>query len=298
MNLPGQINQINTNLLQTQLSGYRIIGQEDIKRIKASIESLGMLHPILVGRLEKDYEIIDGFKRFYASIELGYKKINSRVIDVTLSEGKALIISSNKHSSSTVDYEEAAIVYSLRKEDGLSGQEISVLLGQSTSWVSRRLSLITKLDSKVKEQIKMSLLSHSHAREIVKLPRGNQQQLSESIIKNNLTVRESGLIAEAFKGAKDKAEQDYILNHPKKIITNLTTEDGPSYDHRLSKQGNKILRTLEILHRQQCILISQLSGSLLKELEEYDIRIIHPRLGQVAKRSNQIIELIHQYKNK
>jgi ParB/RepB/Spo0J family partition protein len=294
MNLPGYIEQIDIDLLGTELTRFRLINEGQIKRMKGSLNSLGMLHPVIVGKGPR-YQIIDGFKRYYASRELDLKEISCRVLDITITEGKALIISSNRGNCHTVDYEEASIVYSLKAEDGLSGREIAVLLNQSTSWVSRRLSLIEKLDLRVRDQIKLGLLSPSHARGILKLPRGNQEKLSESIIKHGLNTREGNIIVEAYLKAKNTEEQLFIINNPRQVITNISTKGEPSYDYRLSKEGNKLLKTTDILHRQQCILIGQLSGQVIQKLTGNDKRILLPKFRKVENSSRQILLSIRKF---
>lgn len=298
MNLPGYIEQINIDLLGTDLSRFRLINDDQLKRMKESLVGSGMLQPVVVCKKSGAYQIIDGFKRYYASCELNLKELSCRVLDINTAEGKALIISCNRENCKTVDYEEAKIVYSLKTEDGLSGQEISVLLNQSASWVSRRLSLIEKLDSQVQEHIKLGLLSHSHAREIIKLPRGNQEEISKCIINHRLNTRCSNMIVEAYLKAKNKQQQSYILTDPGKVIESLTKKEDTSYDHRLSKEANKILRTLDILHRQGCILFGQLSCGGAQNLAVQDKMILLPRFKTVIKNSERIISSIKKYTGK
>jgi len=112
------------------------------------------------------------------------------------------------------------------------------LTGYSRSWVSRRLALIDKLDEAVSSEIKMGSLSSSHARALIRLPRGNQAEFARAITSYHLTSRQCDALADAFLKAKDEHEQHYILSHPDQI----PGKDPPDseeeiYDARLSGYG-------------------------------------------------------------
>jgi hypothetical protein len=50
---------------------------------------------------------------------------------------------------------------------------VAELLGCYKSWVCRRLALIERLGPKAKDELRVSLLSPTAARQIVRLPEGN-----------------------------------------------------------------------------------------------------------------------------
>ena len=64
------------------------------------------------------------------------------------------------------------------------------LLGRHKSWVCRRLALIEKLGEPAQEELKVGLLSPTCARQLVRLPPGNQPALLDVIRREALTVHE------------------------------------------------------------------------------------------------------------
>ena len=141
-----------------------------------SIEKYGQLSPVVVGPRENGkYELVDGFKRLYAYRELGHEVLNARVLHAGLRGLKAAVIQLNWAHKSIGDLEEALVLHSLDREDGLRQHEIGVLLGRHKSWVSRRISLIERLCEEVIEHIRLGLCSASIGRELARLPRGNQE---------------------------------------------------------------------------------------------------------------------------
>lgn len=107
---------------------------------------------------------------------------------------KTMILSYNQHSNSLIDYEEAQIVYSLKKEHLMKQEEIAVLLLKNFSWVSRRLSFIERLDDNVRTHLQLGKITPTHARELIKLPRGKQNDFLKLIIGNNLTSRQTAIL--------------------------------------------------------------------------------------------------------
>ena len=99
-----------------------------------SIEKYGQLSPVVVGPRENGkYELVDGFKRLYACRELGHKHIQARVLGAGPRGLKAAVIQLNWAHKSIGDLEEALVLQSLYREDGLRQHEIGVLLGRHKS---------------------------------------------------------------------------------------------------------------------------------------------------------------------
>jgi ParB-like chromosome segregation protein Spo0J len=85
------------------------------------------------------------------------------------------------------ELEEAWLVRSLYREDGLSQPEIGRLLARHKSWVSRRLMLAESLDEAVQADVRLGLLAARTAGELARLPRVNQRLAAEAVIRRGLT---------------------------------------------------------------------------------------------------------------
>ncbi len=97
----------------------------------------------------------------------------------------------NWSGQSINEVEEALVLQSLYREDGLTQIEIATLLGRDKSWVSRRISLIERLSEEVQEDIRLGLISVITGRDLSKLPRGNQKEAADVILKRHYTTREA-----------------------------------------------------------------------------------------------------------
>ena len=124
------------------------------------------------------------------------------------------------------------------REDGLAQVDVADLLGRHTSWVCRRLALIEKLGEPAQDDLKVGLLSPTCARQLVRLPAGNQEELLAVIRREALTVHELTGVVDLLQRAPSRELQQYILDAPREALTQADGLCLPSRDPRLSGSGN------------------------------------------------------------
>jgi ParB family chromosome partitioning protein len=257
------------------LSGMCIMNMTRILQVEKSMRLHGQLQPVVARVHEGNYQIIDGFKRVYAAEDLMMEFLHCRVLNIDLPQAKVLLLSYNRPHQSMEAWEEAMVLQDLRETHSLSQCSLSRMTGYSRSWVSRRLSLIDKLDEDVSSDIMMGVINSSHARALIKLPRGNQGEVARVIASYRLSSRQSDALAEAFIKAKNKERQRYILTHPEKILRNGQSDPKEeSYDERLSSYGNDLMQGAEYLIRTVKIMLSRLEDQRIGMLNETEKVII------------------------
>jgi len=170
---------------------YRIVNPRADAAMVKSIREYGQISPVVCVKRKDGYELIDGFKRFRACRSLNQMRLRARTMEVSGRVCKAAMIQLNWSGRSINEMEEALILQSLHREDGLTQSEIAVLVGRDKSWVSRRISLIERLSEEVHEDIGLGLISVVTGRELAKLPRGNQKEAADVILKRRYTTREA-----------------------------------------------------------------------------------------------------------
>jgi ParB family chromosome partitioning protein len=284
---------ISLEHFDTSLSVYRLVFPSQIKAMKHSLERVGQLQPVITRQSEAGYQLIDGFKRYYAAEQLALSTLLGKVLDVSESVGKAMILAYNKESSPLVDYEEGLIVCSLKNDHGMNQKQIAHLTGYSAAWVCRRISLVERLDEMVQSQLTLGKISAAHAREIIKLPRGNQGEVTRSIMEHELSSRTSAWLIDKYLSCGSKAQKQYLLEHPLEAIEKQTKET-EIYDSRLCKHGNQLLKTTELLHLQQNIFTGQYNHIHTSELSDLEKGILRPTLRKVCSKARSIVSLIDQ----
>ncbi|MCK5681846.1 ParB/RepB/Spo0J family partition protein [bacterium] len=294
------IQEVPLSEFDLSLASVRIVNPARILQVEKSMRVHGQLQAVIVRVHQNKYQIIDGFKRYYASENLFLETLQCRVLDIDLPGAKILLLSYNRPHRSMEAWEEALVLQDLQQIHSLDQRSLAELIGYSRSWVSRRLSLIEKIDKKVSSQIMMGVLSSSQARVLIRLPRGNQCAVADAILNFNLTSRQSDTLVEAFLKAKDEDQQQYILSHPEHVLKQEDAGSPPEpYDVRLSAYGNDLMHSMMHVLRSVHILLSRLSDQRMGMLSQSESVIITPLFekatGGISKLTKVITELqIHK----
>jgi ParB/RepB/Spo0J family partition protein len=196
----------------------RLVNPRADANMVESMRRFGQLTPATVSRAgENRYEMVDGFKRLRACRHLGVEFIRAGVLEGHGRVIKTAMVQFNRKGNSIRDIEEALVVQSLHREDQLDQVEIATLLGRDKSWVCRRIGLVEKLAEEVLEHLRLGLITAAHGRELVRLPRGNQKQTMECVLKHHLSSRETRrLVTELLE--RPRCEHDRLLWLPLEIL--------------------------------------------------------------------------------
>ena len=140
-----------------------------------SLRRWGQCAPTVACLRDDKPQVLEGFTRWAAARQVrGMTTLSVQLIDVDDRQAKAAIYGLNQTGRRPHELEEAWIVQSLVREDGLSQVEVAELLGRHKSWVCRRLALLEKLSPEMRQELEVGLLPPTTAREIARLPAGNQ----------------------------------------------------------------------------------------------------------------------------
>ena len=112
---------------------------------------LADLPPRVVPREDGDFEVLDGFQRLERWRAAGY--VRAPVVierPGRPAEHKRRLLAANAPRRTVTALDEAAVVASLRQEDGLGPQAIAHLLGHRAPWVDARLRIHARLSPRAK----------------------------------------------------------------------------------------------------------------------------------------------------
>lgn len=255
-----------------------------------SIGKYGQLSPVVVGPQEKGfYELVDGFKRLYACRELGQARLRARVLAMGPRGLKAAVIHLNWAHKSIGDLEEALVLQSLYREDGLTQQEIGLLLGRHKSWVSRRISLIERLCDEAVDHLRLGLVGASIGRELARLPRGNQEAALAVILKYRFTYREAERLVTLLL-SRSRWDREAILRFPGEILEDRSPPRPKKSE--ASRTTAAIMERLTVMKKQAHDATEKLSPAVLARLTEKHrrdilsvIEEVEQALGELKKRA-------------
>ena len=185
-----EVRQFALSELDQRYATLRLQATEEGRQaMTRSLSRYGQISPLVVWPAGDAWVLIDGFKRVEAARQVpGLDTLGARLIAADSRTAKAAIYGLNRLSHHVHLLEEAWIVCALVREDHLTQWETAQLLGHDKSWVSRRLALIEKLCRAAQEDLGLGLLNPSMARELARLPAGNQEELLIVIRRDDLSA--------------------------------------------------------------------------------------------------------------
>ena len=200
-----------------------------------SIRQHGIIQPLTVRKLQSGYyQIIAGERRWRAARMAGLTQIPAVVIEADDRKAMELAMIENLQREDLNPMEEAEGYRTLMEQYGLTQEETSQRVGKSRSAVANALRLLN-LCEEVQSLVEDGKLSGGHARALVPLSGELQKKAAALIIKDDLSVRQTELLAKKLtadkspKAAKDATAVDYAaeaarqlgerLGRPCKIVT-------------------------------------------------------------------------------
>jgi ParB-like chromosome segregation protein Spo0J len=270
---------------------YRLADPEAEEAMAGSLRRWGQLSPVVACVREEKLELLDGFKRWSAAREISGMTLSVRVLEVDEPTAKAAILGLNRDQRPVRELEEAWVVQGLVRDDGMTQVEAAHLLGRHKSWVCRRLAFLEKLSVAVKEDLRLGLVGPSLARELTRLPTGNQEALLALVRRETLTAQEVSGVIDLLQGASEE-QAAFVLQKPREALALAHGMPTALKDPRLSRAGNWLARhltgALEALVRVE----NWLRTPNERELGASDREILQPLLQRVGDQASMVAELV------
>ncbi|AVF58660.1 ParB/RepB/Spo0J family partition protein [Vibrio diabolicus] len=164
---------------------------EALEELAASIQSQGVIQPIVVRQVESgQFEIIAGERRWRAARQAGLKRVPCLVKKVEDRAAIAMALIENIQREDLNVIEEAQALERLQDEFTLTHQQVAEVIGKSRTTVSNLLRL-NQLESDVKSLVADKLLEMGHARALLALQGEQQVEVAQQVAKKQMTVRQT-----------------------------------------------------------------------------------------------------------
>ena len=238
---------------------YRLHVPEAERAMARSLERYGQLSPVVVCRRQDRYELIDGFKRLGAVRGLAQiPRLSARLMEADERSAKAAIYGLNRAGGRTRELEEAWII-------------------------------------QAKDELRVGLLTPTAARQIVRLPQGNQTEVLEAIRREALSSAELGGVVDLWLQCSERRQQEYLLAHPREALSQSKGVLPAVRDPRLSEAGNQVWKRigmlLDVLGRMEVWLAHQGRTGLTPE----DRLILLPRFQRLARDAGSVAALSRDF---
>ena len=175
---------------------------EKLQELTASIKNQGVLSPILVRELGlNEYEVIAGERRLRAS---KMAKLNTIPCLIDQKQDQDALISAlieNLQREDLNPVEEARGLDRLKREFGLTQDEVAISTGKARSTIANSLRLLS-LPVKVLDMLSAGQIEKGHAKLLASLDPDEAEAAAANIIKNKLSVKELSNLSTSKKITK------------------------------------------------------------------------------------------------
>jgi ParB family transcriptional regulator, chromosome partitioning protein len=168
----------------------QVFDDDALDELKASIEEVGFLQPIVVRELGPDrFELVMGERRLRAATALGRESIPAIVRETRDDAMLRDALLENIHRANLNPLEEAAAYQQLLEEFGATHEELARRIGRSRPQISNTIRLLN-LPPAVQRRVAAGVLMAGHARALLAITDGeHQEQLARRIVAEGLSVR-------------------------------------------------------------------------------------------------------------
>jgi ParB family chromosome partitioning protein len=163
-NIGSELQEISTEqIVPNPYQPRKTIDPASIKELAASIDSEGLLQPVVVRKIVDDFQLIAGERRWRAHQLLGRKKILARVMTTSELSSASLSLIENLQREGLNPLEESLGYHSLVTEFGLTQAKVAERVGKSRSYITNTMRFI-HLDEELKNFLTNQKISAGHAK--------------------------------------------------------------------------------------------------------------------------------------
>ncbi len=205
------------DIIPNPLQPRKLFHKEELDELAASIESKGVLQPLIVRSLGGGkYELVAGERRFRAARMAGLAKIPVVVNNTDESGTLELGLIENIQRQDLNPIEEALAYKELLSRHQYTQDELAKQVGKDRSSIANSLRLL-KLPDRIRDCLINNQISMGHARAILSVDSKELQiQIVDDIIKNNLSVRDVEKITQNIKEEPDNVQNMSNQKQPKR----------------------------------------------------------------------------------
>ena len=253
---------------------FKVQDDEDMEQLTQSIQSQGVLTPLVIRPLENgEYEVISGHRRLHACRKAGIQTVPALVYDINRDAAAIALVDSNLHRERILPSEKA-FAYKL-KMDALSKQgkrtdltsdqvgpklTAATLSSEDSASQVKRYIRLTNLIPGILEKVDEGKIALTPAVELSYLREAEQKDLLETMESEDCTPSLTQAIQLKQASLQKKLNMDMIFailrqpkaNQQEKIV--LKVNDIRRYfpqNYTTIQMTNDIMKGLELLRKQR-----------------------------------------------
>ena len=292
-----EVEEVALDQLDLRLAHLRLVSPKDEDRLRASIVRVGIQNPVALstgvetGRLV----LIDGFKRVRVAKNLGLVTVLSKHLTLDRKASEVAILECNRPHRGLCDLEEAWVVRSLCRDHKMTQVQVAQVLSRHKSWVCRRLQLAENLEPAIQDDIRYGILSGTIARELVRLPRGNQVPVAGAVTRHELTSRQTASLVTLVLDTDDPEARRAVVDNPLEYLTVQSSDDRRvPRDPRLSRGANEVRSALLRLEKAAEGMTRNCLAHAPAGLQAKDADVLLPAIGGAVPQVQRALDSLRQ----
>ena len=213
---------IDINLVKSNEEQPRkTFDDEKILELAESIRSNGIIQPLVLKKVDNEYIIVAGERRWRAAKSIGLKEVPAVVMNLTEKQILEISLIENIQREDLNSIEEALAYKRLIKDFNLTQEELSKRIGKSRVTITNTLRLLN-LSEDVQQYIIEGVISEGHGRALLGITDSKVQcELAQSVIDDKLSVRELEVLIRKLKTSptRSKSKSSNEINPYYKDVT-------------------------------------------------------------------------------
>ena len=196
------INLIKSNEDQPRKS----FDDEKIMELAESIKSNGIIQPLVLKKVNNEYIIVAGERRWRAAKLIGLKEVPAIIMNLTEKQILEISLIENIQREDLNSIEEALAYKKLINDFNLTQEELSKRIGKSRVTITNTLRLLN-LSEDVQQYIIEGVISEGHGRALLGITDSKVQcELAQSVIDDKLSVRELEILIRKLKTSPTRSK--------------------------------------------------------------------------------------------
>lgn len=207
--IEAELKELPLDLIQRgRYQPRRDMDEEALQELAESIKQQGVMQPVVVRPLESGhYELVAGERRWRATQLAGLDRIPALIRQVPDEAAIALGLVENIQRENLNPIEEAAALYRLQEEFGLTQQQTADAVGKSRTTITNLLRLMGLVEE-VRIMLEHGDLEMGHGRALLGLPEQQQAPVARQVVSKSLSVRQTeALVRRSLEQGREQSKQ-------------------------------------------------------------------------------------------
>ena len=201
---------------------------EKLGELTDSIKNQGVLSPILVRELGlNEFEVIAGERRLRASKQAGLTSIPCLVDQKQDQDALISALIENLQREDLNPVEEARGLDRLKREFGLTQDEVAQSTGKARSTIANSLRILT-LPSSILDMLSSGMIEKGHAKLLASMEPKEAEEAAKKIVKNNLSIKDFSSI-----NPKKSTNKKIISTSKDTDLLNVEREMSETFGHKI-----------------------------------------------------------------